>query len=229
MTNAHRLTRAVLRLYPRAWRHRYEDEVLALLDQDPPGYRAVVDLTRGLFRERLAAAVRWRPGEAVRLGTAGIVDMFALLGLGVCLALMAVPAAARSAALGLQAGGHSMTVLLAFALAAPLRSALALMARHGKNWRWTLIGGAELALWCVGFFVWCVASFLPHATTTGLVSPVADQPLFFVALRGTQLQLLSMGTRRQFRRAERLQALRHEARAALRAEGRRDRRALDLP
>ena len=45
----------VLRLYPRAWRERYEAEVLAVLEQAHLGRRAQLDLVRGALDARLHA------------------------------------------------------------------------------------------------------------------------------------------------------------------------------
>lgn len=44
---------AILRLYPRAWRERYGDELLALLEDRPPSTLDLVDLVRGAFDARL--------------------------------------------------------------------------------------------------------------------------------------------------------------------------------
>ena len=44
--SADRLARFVVRCYPRKWRTRYQDEVLALLDERPATSRDVVDLHR---------------------------------------------------------------------------------------------------------------------------------------------------------------------------------------
>lgn len=40
------LAEAVVGMYPRAWRHRYGDELAALLAERPPGWREVADLLR---------------------------------------------------------------------------------------------------------------------------------------------------------------------------------------
>jgi len=44
---------AILRLYPRAWRERYGDELLALLEDRPPSPLDLIDLARGAFDARL--------------------------------------------------------------------------------------------------------------------------------------------------------------------------------
>jgi hypothetical protein len=48
----------LLRLYPGAWRERYEAEVLALLEQAHLGWRARLDLARGALDARLHAPSR---------------------------------------------------------------------------------------------------------------------------------------------------------------------------
>ena len=53
---------ALLRLYPRAWRERYGDEMLALLEARPISLADRVDLIRGGFDARLHPQV---PGPAV--------------------------------------------------------------------------------------------------------------------------------------------------------------------
>jgi hypothetical protein len=55
------LARTVLRLYPRAWRARYGDELGALLDAMPVSWRVRADLVRGAAREWLHELVRPHP------------------------------------------------------------------------------------------------------------------------------------------------------------------------
>ncbi len=54
----HRLARALIRLYPRPWRARYEDEFVALLEDTGATWHVVVDIVRGVLRERALQA--WR-------------------------------------------------------------------------------------------------------------------------------------------------------------------------
>jgi len=49
----HRLARRLLRLYPRAWRTRYEGEVLALVEQSGLSILEAIDLLRGAAVEHL--------------------------------------------------------------------------------------------------------------------------------------------------------------------------------
>jgi hypothetical protein len=51
----------LVRRYPGPWRDRYEDEMLALLDEAEPGWRDVIDLARGLAVERARAL--FEPGD----------------------------------------------------------------------------------------------------------------------------------------------------------------------
>lgn len=48
----HRLAIAFLRLYPGAWRRRYQAEQTALLEDSRPDWSKVVDVARGAFHER---------------------------------------------------------------------------------------------------------------------------------------------------------------------------------
>jgi len=47
----------LLHLYPRTWRRRYADEMLAVLEQRPPGLRDRLDLARGALDAHLHPAV----------------------------------------------------------------------------------------------------------------------------------------------------------------------------
>jgi hypothetical protein len=47
-----RLARRLVRLYPRAWRARYEDEILALIDETGLSFALALDLLRGGLVER---------------------------------------------------------------------------------------------------------------------------------------------------------------------------------
>lgn len=58
----------LLRLYPRAWRDRYEAEVLAVLEQAHLGRRARLDLARGAIDARLHAASRLPAAAALLSG-----------------------------------------------------------------------------------------------------------------------------------------------------------------
>lgn len=58
----------LLRLYPRAWRDRYEAEVLAVLEQAHLGRRARLDLARGALDARLHAASRLPAAAALLSG-----------------------------------------------------------------------------------------------------------------------------------------------------------------
>src|SRR5438128_2563030 len=48
----------ILRLYPRAWRQRYEEEMLALLEQHHSTWRTGFDLFRGAWEAQLDGAGR---------------------------------------------------------------------------------------------------------------------------------------------------------------------------
>jgi hypothetical protein len=48
---AHRLAHRIVRLYPAAWRERYQDEMLALIDQTECSWRMTLDLASGAVVE----------------------------------------------------------------------------------------------------------------------------------------------------------------------------------
>jgi hypothetical protein len=49
---------ALIRLYPRAWRERYEDEFLALLEARPPTIGDRLDIVRAALDARMHPQVR---------------------------------------------------------------------------------------------------------------------------------------------------------------------------
>src|SRR4029077_17181152 len=55
---ARRAMSALIRLYPRAWRERYEDEFLALLEARPPTFGDRLDIVRAALDARLHPQVR---------------------------------------------------------------------------------------------------------------------------------------------------------------------------
>src|SRR5579862_4595262 len=54
----------LLRLYPRAWRERYEEEMLALMEQHRSTCRTCSDLLRGAWDAQLDVALRRTPMNA---------------------------------------------------------------------------------------------------------------------------------------------------------------------
>jgi hypothetical protein len=61
--------RALVRLYPRAWRARYGDEMLAVLEQHGTGWRTRLDLLRGALDAHLSLRRRGRPIPQTTGGT----------------------------------------------------------------------------------------------------------------------------------------------------------------
>ena len=60
-----RLARAIVLRYPHPWRERYEDEVLALIEDSPVRFGDLGELIRGLIVERAKALIE--PGDSPRL------------------------------------------------------------------------------------------------------------------------------------------------------------------
>ena len=73
--------RWLLKLYPPAWRRRYEDEMAALLEDQRAGRRTVIDLIRG-------AADAWIIGPRGPLG--GLEVWLALVAYGLAAACLAI-------------------------------------------------------------------------------------------------------------------------------------------
>jgi hypothetical protein len=72
----HLTVEPVLRLYPRPWRHRYGDEMTAVLDERPPGLRARLNLVGGALDAHLHPW--WVPAwPIVAAGIGGIAWTFA--------------------------------------------------------------------------------------------------------------------------------------------------------
>jgi hypothetical protein len=70
----------LLRLYPRAWRDRYEAEVLAVLEQAHLGPRARLDLARGALDARLHSASRLPAAAALLSGALWTIAGVAVVG-----------------------------------------------------------------------------------------------------------------------------------------------------
>ena len=121
VTRAGALARRIIWLYPRAWRARYADEMIALLDQSPARWRDVVDLASGAVWEGIYT------NELFRLNAVAVwVCGCWLLGLALASALPVV-------SLGLTTVRTSATVL-ALAVNAV---ALSIMAGRAVEWLWT--------------------------------------------------------------------------------------------
>ncbi len=63
--------RALVRLYPRAWRARHRDELLALLEAAPPGFADRLDLVRGAVDAHLHPSVPSRVPAIAALAGGG--------------------------------------------------------------------------------------------------------------------------------------------------------------
>src|SRR5262249_54207244 len=67
---ADRLARLMVGLYPRRWRRRYRDELLALLDEHRSGPRTVANLALGALGTHLDPGYRREGVTMSRLGAA---------------------------------------------------------------------------------------------------------------------------------------------------------------
>ena len=131
----------LLRLYPRSWRERYEDEMLALLDAASIGWRGQVDLVRGALDARVHAASRLTGVAALVAGA-----LWTVVGAGV-LAQPVPP----------DWPGH-LVETLALGIAAVLAGALALIGCWARRSDRAGRRGAVIAVAAVGAqLVWAVA------------------------------------------------------------------------
>ena len=70
------MSRHLLKLYPEAWRRRYEREMAALLEEAPPGLRAQLDLLRGALLAHLHPIAGLEPLERARASVTGVLGAF---------------------------------------------------------------------------------------------------------------------------------------------------------
>jgi hypothetical protein len=64
VTHRRPVMRALLRLYPKAWRNRYEDEFTALIEASPGRFSLIVDVVAGAIDARLNPGLVTRPASA---------------------------------------------------------------------------------------------------------------------------------------------------------------------
>lgn len=163
----------LLRLYPRAWRTRYEAELLELLDARPPDRAARVDLVRGAVDAQL------HPGQPVRIPTAA-----AAVAGGAWIAAAAVSLVEPS--LPDWPGFLVWTLPLGLVGAvAGLIVSLAIARRAGD--RGTTPGDAALAFTVLGHLAWIAALGLavaggPYGAVTGAAGALAAVGLATVGL-----------------------------------------------
>lgn len=140
-----RMARRIVRAYPRAWRERYQDEMLALLESSDVHAAQVIDLARGCLRERA------RPSEVTRL-----IRGFPLLCAPAPLAILGAGTGWVSGAWLSQWGAPpDPLAILVFVLrisvtARALGPTVAKWRGYsGSRWPATNLGVIETAAWCV--------------------------------------------------------------------------------
>jgi hypothetical protein len=172
---ASKLMGAVLRLYPSAWRARYQDELEAVLDQHRVTLATIVDLLWGALDARLDPAFSseriFRPMSRLRASAVALFCAYAAFILGyVAFQRLTDPRAPFNAAalahpeLGVAFHiiiGVSSVGLLALALGGlPIALDIALRAWRTRNWRTLAFLAAPPVLFAIS------AAFLYVANTT---------------------------------------------------------------
>jgi hypothetical protein len=210
----------LLRLYPRAWRARYGDELLALIEDQPWSIGAALDLFLGAVEERVRQLTGWRPQEITRLALSGLADVLVLEAVALVLALIAVIAAPHLSPILVTA--MSRPGLAFFFAWMPLLVAIrwmlpGFMARVGLAASSTVVRPPELVGWFaiafIGDFVWAIV--ISHTHPVGALGAYWWQ----IVMRNNGVQMLGIGTERGMVRGERVQAY-YAARRKARRESR---------
>jgi hypothetical protein len=224
-----RLARALVRLYPRRWRERYEAEMLALIDDTGLDARRAADLLYGAGREWASVASAW-PTE--RLGWQDAVASFLFLGAtaftiasagtGVALLLCKIPTPPVTwiengyrmqlpPRLPSSLGGLGPLVQFL----APIRFFLAGVLRPNRGPK---VGRREFCVWLAVLFVGS-ACWQWSRMVNNLGTGVPPTPLWEIWIEAvipvyTSIQMLVMSTRFISDRIERQRAVREAAKAA---------------
>jgi hypothetical protein len=74
-----RLVNTALRLYPRAWRERYGEELRDLLGEGSLTVRVFADVARAAMRERVASGLAWQLGATALLALGPFLVIYYLL------------------------------------------------------------------------------------------------------------------------------------------------------
>ena len=127
------MSRLLLKLYPEAWRRRYETEMSALLDDEPPGPLARLDLVRGAVRAHLHAISGQSPLERAHGSVSGVLGAF------ICFCFAGSAFAKTTEDTAFQVAGRDHGVLgsahYAVLIAAFVAAALLLCAAAPLAWR----------------------------------------------------------------------------------------------
>ncbi len=175
--------KCILRLYPRTWRERYEEEMLALLEQHRITWRTQVDLLCGAWdaqldsafrREQMTASSSRRSRPVTLAGGAliGIMFVFGLMFYGV----HSYPSSVSG--VGLRSLLLSMAGLLVYA------GAVVWSWRHSDSSIQTALAqGAKFGavLGCVALVNMALEHFAPLGATGGMVRGVGMWALMFVS------------------------------------------------
>jgi hypothetical protein len=154
------LARFFVRLFPRAWRRRYEDEVLDLLCQsETVRWRDLFDLLRSAADawDHDLARTRWRPAKVVALAYVTLLAVWAMLGVGgnlLAILFLGAGVGFSRPDLGFLVSIPAVAVvfmmplfLTGLALNLPFLAALRLARNYLPLWAARSVAAAGLAIW----------------------------------------------------------------------------------
>jgi hypothetical protein len=134
----------VLRLYPAAWRMRYEEEVRALLEDSPPGVGQLFELIRGAASECVHACA----DPVSHPGTAAVVRAgFGFVGVFWTIQLVGVSSGAVLRRVTGDSPDWTGPIANAAVLAVVIRGMVTALSWHRKAGPFRPVGGAELRSW----------------------------------------------------------------------------------
>ena len=174
----------LVRLYPASWRERYGDELVAVLEDRPPGPFDVADLLLGaldahLHLRGLGNRSEHRKGIPMSLRLAGLA---AIIGGAVWTVVLAV--AALSNAEGLERIPLTLLLVAVIALLAGLAGLSALQSRRYPGGTWV-----SFLLPIVGLFLMTIGIVTHSLTGQSTIGGMAEEP-FLALLFGLMLTLV---------------------------------------
>lgn len=200
-----RVARLLVRLYPRQWRERYAEEMLALIEDSQPTLHTVADVIAGLFRAWVMFVFPPVPGGRLQMALVGLRTLAVFFATGAAVAGLGWYAAAWVAAANWQlpVPGWSIVVFIA---AASFRPWPAMISWWGDEEPPAMaVGCVELVLWFAALFITTLA-FRAHELALAaqqIAAPIEGGFWSAVLRGGSILMFLVLATPAHIRRVRR--------------------------